>query len=138
MKSDLRFNSPNDGAYYWSKAAKKKVDVGNTFSSYHFGGNDLNFVTDRALSQEYDDHAYGIFLDTGADLASGRPNLAMFTVEGSEMLSGNLNGMGGASGKASGEISTGVAGSQYHLMGYSGAVLFNPYKSFILEESRVA
>ena len=138
MKSDLRFNSPNDGAYYWSKAANKKVDVGTTFSSYQFGGNDLNFVTDRALSQEYDDHAYGIFLDTGADLASGRPNLAMFTVEGSEMLSGNLNGMGGADGKTSGTVSTGVAGSQYHLMGYSGAVLFNPYKSFILEESRVA
>ena len=95
----------------------------------------ITFMPDRALSQEYPDYAYGIFLDTGADLVSGRPNIAMFTIEGSEIISGNLNGMGQADGKSSGEISTSVAGSSYHLMGFGGCCVFNPYKSFILLEA---
>lgn len=137
-KEDLRFQSPSDGSYFYSKAASGEVKVGATFKSYHFQGNTITFMVDRALSQEYPDHAYGIFLDTGADLSTGRPNLAMFTLEGSEMISGNLNGMGGQDGKTSGSVATAVAGSSYHLLGYAGAVLFNPYKSFILREARVA
>ena len=137
IKTDLRYLSPSDGNYFYSKKAGKEVEVGATFKSYHFQGNTITFMPDRALSQEYPDHAYGIFLDTGADATSGRPNIAMFTIEGSEMISGNLNGMGGQDGKTSGTVSTGVAGSQYHLLGFSGAVVFNPYKSFLLEESVV-
>ncbi len=137
MRTDLRFLSPSNGAYIFSSGKGKKVDVGATFNSYHFQGNEVTFMPDRALSQEYPDHAYGIFLDTGADLASGRPNVSMFTIEGSGMLSGTLIGMGGTSGKDSGVVSTGVAGSEYHLLGFSGAVVFNPYKSFLLEESVV-
>jgi hypothetical protein len=137
MLADLRFQSPSDGAYFYSKAAANgKVKVGAEFDSYKFQGNVITFMPDRALSQEYADHAYGIFLDTGADLASGRPNVAMFTMKGSEIISGNLVGMGGKSGNASGEVSTSVHGSSYHLLGYSAAVVFNPYKSFILEEAK--
>jgi hypothetical protein len=135
MKSDLRFQSPNDGSYFYSKKTGGKVRVGAEFDSYTFQGNTITFMPDRALSQEYPDFAYGVFLDTGADLVSGRPNLAMFTLEGSEIVSGNLNGMGGQDGKTSGEVSTSVAGSSYHLLGYSAAVLFNPYKSFLLQEN---
>ena len=135
LKSDLRFQSPSDGSYFYSKQTGGKIRVGAHFDSYTVQGNTITFMPDRALSQEYPDFAYGIFLDTGADLASGRPNLAMFTLEGSEIISGNLNGMGGQNGKTSGEVSTAVAGSQYHLLGYSAAVLFNPYKSFILQEN---
>jgi len=135
MKSDLRFQSPSDGSYFYSKGAKGTVKVGAHFDSYTFQGNTITFMPDRALSQEYPDYAYGVFLDTGADLASGRPNLAMFTLEGSEIISGNLNGMGMQDGKSSGEVSTSVAGSSYHLMGFGGCVIFNPYKSFILLES---
>ena len=135
MKSDLRFQSPNDGSYFYSKQTAGKVRVGAHFDSYTFQGNVITFMPDRALSQEYPDFAYGIFLDTGADLVSGRPNLAMFTLEGSEIVSGNLNGMGGQDGKSSGEVSTSVAGSSYHLLGYSAACIFNPYKSFLLQEN---
>ena len=135
MKSDLRFQSPSDGSYFYSKEAGGKVKVGAHFASYHFQGNTITFMPDRALSQEYDNYGYGIFLDTGADIASGRPNISSFTLEGAEMLSGNLNGMGGADGKSSGEVATSVHGSSYHLIGYSCCVVFNPYKSFILEES---
>lgn len=137
MKSDLRFQAPNDGSYFYSKSSGKEVEVGAHFKSYHVQGNTITFMPDRCLSQEYPDHAYGIFLDTGVDIASGRPNIALFTLKGSEIVSGNLNGMGGQSGSSSGEVSTGVAGSQYHLLGYAGSVVFNPYKSFILEESVV-
>jgi len=137
MQEDLRFQSAADGVYFYSKAASGKVKVGAEFNAYTFQGNEINFMPDRALSQEYPDHGYGIFLDTGSDLASGRPNIAMFTLKGSEIVAGNLNGMGGQSGNSSGEISTSVHGSAYHLLGYAGACVFNPYKSFILEESRV-
>lgn len=136
MQNDLRFISPSDGSYFYSKQAAGVVKVGAEFNAYTFQGNTITFMPNRALSQEYPDHGYGIFLDTGADLASGRPNIAMFTLQGSEMISGNLIGMGGLKGNTSGEVSTSVHGSQYHLLGYAGAVVFNPYKSFILEEAR--
>lgn len=136
MISDLRFQSAADGAYFYSKQKNGKVKVGAEFDCYTFQGNEITFMVDRALSQEYPDYGYGIFLDTGSDLSSGRPNIAMFTLAGAELISGNLIGMGGLSGNASGDITTSVHGSQYHLLGYSGACVFNPYKSFILSESR--
>jgi hypothetical protein len=136
MIADLRFQSSADGAYFYSKSKGDKVKVGAEFDTYTFQGNTISFMPDRALSQEYPEGGYGIFLDTGADLASGRPNVSMFTLQGSEIISGNLNGMGGSNGNTSGEISTAIHGSQYHLLGYSGAVVFNPYKSFLLEEAR--
>ena len=138
MKDDLRFTAPNDGSWFYSKEKGKNVKVGSTFTSYHVQGNTITFMPDRSLGQEYPDHGYGIFLDTGVDLNTGRPNLALFTLKGSEMIQGNLNGMGGQTGIASGEVSTGVAGSQYHLLGFAGVCVFNPYKSFILEESVAA
>lgn len=137
MQTDLRFQNPNDGSYFYSKSSSGQVKVGAEYVSYTLQGNTITFMPNRALSQEYPDYAYGIFLDTTADLTSGRPNVAMFTLNGSEMISGTLNGMGGADGQTSGPVVTGVHGSQYHLIGYSGCVVFNPYKSFILEEARV-
>ena len=53
----------------------------------------------------------------------------------SEMIEGTQIGMGGRDGKSSGEVFSGVHGSVYHLLGYSCAVVFNPYKSFILKEN---
>lgn len=135
MKNDLRFVA-QDGAYFWSKEKGGEVKVGATFSSYEFAGNVITIMVNQSLSQEYTDRAYAILLDTGKDAISGRPNIAMFTLEGSEMISGNINGLGGASGKESGiDISSSIHGSSYHLIGYSGAVVFNPYKSVILEEN---
>jgi len=137
MMADLRFVSSADGGYFYSKAASGKIKVGAEFDTYTMQGNTITFMPDRVLSQEYPDGGYGIFLDTGADLSSGRPNIASFTLQGAEMISGSLNGMGGANGNTSGEISTSVHGSSYHLLGYSGVMVFNPYMSFIISESRV-
>ena len=133
MKEDLRFQA-TDGAYFWSKNAGN-VKVGATFNAYEFAGNTIVVMVDRALSTEYEDRGYGVMVDGAKDPASGRPNLAMFTLEGSEIVSGNLHGLGGASGKESGEIATSVHGSSYHVIGYSGIVVFNPYKAFVFEQN---
>lgn len=54
------------------------------------------------------------------------------------MVEGHVEGLGGKSGNASsGSFATGVHGSEYHILGYSCAVVFNPYKSFILKENVV-
>ncbi len=68
-------------------------------------------------------------------MKSGRPNIAMFTLEGNELTEAWVEGLGGRDGKTSGTASTGIHGSEYHIIGYSLAVLFNPYKSFILKEN---
>jgi hypothetical protein len=135
MKNDLRFIA-QDGSYFWSKAKGGNVKVGATYNSYEFAGNIITIMVNQALSLEFTDRAYALLLDVGKDAVSGRPNIAMFTLEGSELISGNINGLGGASGKESGiDIATSVHGSSYHLLGYAGAVVFNPYKSVILEEN---
>ncbi len=133
-KSDYRFNSPNDATFMYSKDKGGKIKIGAEFTSYTFQGNTLIFMPDRALSQEYPDFGYGVFLDTTADVRSGKPNLAAFTLDGSEMVEGYVNGLGGKDGKTSGNVSTGVHGSEYHLIGYSVSIVFNPHKSFILRE----
>jgi len=135
MKSDLRFISPADGSYFWSKQSNSKVKVGAQFDTYTFQGNTISFVVDRSLSQEYPDYGYGFCIDMSPDISTGRPNLATFTLDGAEMLSGTLNGMGGQTGRESGQIATSIHGSSYHLLGYSGAVVFNPYKAAIITES---
>jgi len=136
-KSDYRFNAPNDASYLYSKE-NGKVKFGAEFDSYTVQGNTIVFIPDRALSQEFASYGYAIFLDTSADIKTGRPGLANFTLEGSELVDGYVEGLGGRSGKASGgSIATGVHGSEYHIIGYSCTVIFNPYKSFILKENVV-
>jgi hypothetical protein len=136
MRDDLRFQVPSDGSYFYSKEGGK-VKVGADFNAYHFQGNTISFLPDRALSQEYPNHGYAFFLDAGLDATTNRPNIAMFTLEGAEMLSGTLKGMGGLDGRSSGDIATPIHGSSYHLLGYSCAVVFNPYKAVIMEEAKV-
>ena len=94
-------------------------------------------MPDRALSQEYPNYGYGIFLDISADLNKGRPNIAAFTLEGSEMVEGKVLGLGGEDGKTSGNVTSGVHASEYHLIGYGCGVIFVPYRSFIVKENVV-
>jgi hypothetical protein len=61
--------------------------------------------------------------------------ISMFTLEGREMLSGKLKGMGGFSKKRKQYLATSVDGSEYHLLGYSAAVVFNPYNAAIVKEA---
>lgn len=137
-RKDYRFLAPNDASYMYSKETGGKVKVGAEFDSYTFQGNTITFIPDRALSQEFDQGGYAIFLDVTADVKTGRPGMATFTIEGNEMIEGRVLGLGGQDGKTSGSnIATGVHGSEYHLLGYSLAAVFCPYKSFILRESKL-
>lgn len=49
------------------------INLGGTFETYTFGGNEVTFMVDKALSLEYDQKPYGICLDLTADMVSGKP-----------------------------------------------------------------
>jgi hypothetical protein len=138
LKTDVRFNSPSGGSWYYTMGGKsgsvQKINVGADFVSYSFAGSQINFAVDKSLSQEYPEQGFGICLDTGLDQTSNEPNIMMFSAEGNEMISGNLPGMGGMDGRSSGMIATPLAGSEYHLMGMSGVVVRNPYNAVMLKQ----
>jgi len=133
MKQDDRLTKSNSEFLYSKEHGN--VQIGATFDAYEFQGNKLIFTPNKALTQEYPSNGYGIILDLSADITTGKPALASFTLEGGEILTGTMEGLGGADGKTSGKISSGISGSQYHLMGYSGIGLFNPYKAHIMKEN---
>lgn len=81
-----------DGCYMYSKAANDYVKVGTTFSTYEFAGNQVSFVVDRTFTREYGDKGYGLCLDLTADLASGKPAIAMFSLKGCDVLTSKYPG----------------------------------------------
>jgi hypothetical protein len=120
LKDDLRFNANANGEYYWTNNGGSKIKVGAHYDSYTFQGNTVVFMVDKILSDEY---PYSGFLyQRGVDQTTANSGISMFTLEGREMLSGKLKGMGGFSGKNT-DLATSVDGSEYHLLGYSAVVL---------------
>lgn len=115
--------------------AYNNLAVGATFTSYEYNGNVISIAVDRAMTYEYGDRAYGIFLDMTQDLNDGRPAMELFTLEGGELFTGTIKGLGGKTGSESGDIASPVHGMEYHVAGYSGAAVYNPFRSFILEEA---
>ena len=67
----------NLGTYMYSKSANKGlggyVQVGATFDTYIYAGNQVSFVVDRALTREYPDKGYGVCIDLTADKTTGTP-----------------------------------------------------------------
>ena len=123
------------GTFLFSKAAGGDVEVGATYKSYEFMGNTITFQVDRALSREYGNKGYGLFLDLTADKTTGQPAIQMFTLKGGEFVTNKLKGVGGFTGFESGEVSSQVAGSKLMNWGYAGVGVFSPYRSFILQEA---
>jgi hypothetical protein len=82
-------------------------------------------MVDKILSDEYPYSGYGFCINVGVDQTTANSGISMFTLEGREMLSGKLKGMGGFSGKKTIRTWLSVDGSEYHLLGYSAAVVFN-------------
>ncbi|MCK5787958.1 MAG: hypothetical protein KAH32_03095 [Chlamydiia bacterium] len=138
LRDDLRFIGQGDDRHYWTNQNGNKIKVGAHYDSYTFQGNTVVFMVDKILSDEYPDSGYGFCINTGVDQTTTNSGISMFTLEGREMLSGKLRGMGGFSGKESGvDIATSVDGSEYHLLGYSAVTVFNPYNAAIIKESFV-
>lgn len=127
-----------DGTFLYSKASNGYVDLGATYESYTWGGNTITVKLDRCFDVEFPTRKYGIILDLTADAATGKPALAMFTFKGGQFMTNRILGVGGASGLASGEVSSPVAGQKLVNWGYAGIAVFNPYRSVIMigEESR--
>jgi hypothetical protein len=123
-----------DGTFFYSVKAGKNVSVGANFDTYVFGGNQISFHVDKALTLEYPDKGYGLIVDLTADSTSNTPALQMFTLKGGEFIRSVIKGVGGLDGMTSGEASTPVAGSKLIHMGHAGVGVMNPYRSYILEE----
>lgn len=98
-----------DGSFIWSKGTNGYVKVGTTFDSYTWNGNTVTFKLDRSLDLEFPTKAYGFFIDLTTD-SRGRAGLQMFTFKGGQLIHNVINGVGGSTGLASGEVSSPVAG----------------------------
>lgn len=112
------------------------IQVGNTFTSYKYLGNTITLLPDRALDVEYPDEAYGFILDLTPDLANGKPAIESYTFKGADMIKTDVKGVGGLTGLEGGTASTPVAGSKMIYWGYSGIVVYAPYRSVIFRQNK--
>lgn len=97
--------------------------------------NTISFKTDKTLTREYD-YPFGFCIDLTYGSTGNRPAIEMLTIKGAEYINFDQNGPGQKTGKASGTVSTLVAGYTQGIMGYAGIAVYNPYKSFILTAQR--
>lgn len=133
---DYLANFRTDACYMYSKKANNYVQVGATYDTYIYAGNQISFCVDRALTREFgNEKGYGIAIDLTADEASNTPAMAQFTIKNSEIILNEIDGVGGQNGTTSGKVSSPVAGSKMVAWGYAGVAVFNPYRSFILREA---
>lgn len=132
-------NYRTDGTYMYSKAANKGqggyVKVGATFNAYEYAGNSVSFTVDRSLTREYPDKGYGVCIDLTADKTTGKPAIAKFSLTGKDFMTNKILGVGGYSGKESGEVASNVAGSKLVMMGYGCVCAFTPHRSVIVREA---
>jgi hypothetical protein len=126
-----------DATFLYSMAKNGYVNLGATYESYTWAGNTITVKIDRSLDVEFPTRKYGLILDLTSDANTGRPALAYFTFKGGDIIHNTINGVGGATGLASGEVSSPVAGTKIINWGYAGIACFNPYRSVIMigEES---
>lgn len=111
----------------------KNIKIGGTFNAYEFAGNTIMFMVDSTLTKVYDKQGFGICLDMGVQ--NGEANISLLTLQGRETIYGSIAGLGGLDGKTSGAVTTGVDGSEGHLIGYSGVAVLNPYAALIIREN---
>lgn len=121
-----------NGTTFFSKEGGN-VNIGATFDTYTFAGNEVTFMVDKAMSLEYSDKPYGICIDLTADMVSGKPAMAMYSLKGKEFNRNVLRGVGSIGGE---EISSPVAASRIVMTGYSSVVVFSPHRSFVISGNR--
>ena len=122
-------------ANVYSEVEGKKISIGAEYSGYNFMGNSLIFKVDRALTYEYPDKGYAVFIDLTADKTSGQSAISMFTLENGEFIENTIAGVGGLDGGTSGAVASPVAGSKQVITGYAGIGVFAPYRSFVMMEA---
>jgi len=124
-----------NGTFFFSGEAGKDISVGATFDTYIYGGNQISFKVDKSFTLEYPNRGFGICLDLTGDKGKGQPAMMAFTIRGMEFIKNTIAGVGGLNGRTSGEVSSRVTGSYMVMYGSAGVGVFNPYKSFIIEEN---
>jgi hypothetical protein len=125
----------DNGGAQFVRPDGKGLKFGNYFSSYTVNNNTVTFMVDDSMTEMYPDRGFAIALDGGMNEA-GRPNIRLVTLEGRSMLSGTLLGMGGTTGtERQVTLATSVDGTEYHVMGYGGVAVHNPYAAVMLVEA---
>lgn len=99
------------------------------------GGNQIQFIPDKALTREYGNKGYGLCLDLTADKTANMPAISKVTLTGSEFTTNKIIGVQGEDGRSSGNVSTNVAGSKMVMMSTGGVAVWAPFRSFIIMES---
>jgi hypothetical protein len=98
LKDDLRFNANANGEYYWTNNGGSKIKVELIMTVILSKGIQLySWSTKSCLMNILT--GYGFCINVGVDQTTANSGISMFTLEGREMLSGKLKGMGGFSGK---------------------------------------
>ena len=109
-----------DGSFLYSKGTNGYVNLGATYESYTYGGNSLSVKVDRCFDVEYPTRKFAAMIDLTSDAGTGKPAMSMFTFKGGDFIHNRLLGAGGASGLASGDVSSPVAGVKLINWGYAG------------------
>lgn len=90
-------NFKTDAAYVYSKSANKGeggyVKVGATYDTYIMGGNQIQFIPDKALTREYGNKGYGLCLDLTADKTANMPAISKVTLTGTEFTTNKIIGV---------------------------------------------
>ena len=115
-------NAQTAGTYLYSKEANGYVKVGATFGAYEWGGNTVQVRLDRTLDVEFPNRKFGMLIDLTPDGSKGQAAINAFTFKGGEMIHNWVNGVGGRTGLASGEVSSPVAGAKEIMWGLRIAV----------------
>lgn len=121
-------NQNTDGAYLYSKFEGQKLKVGAEYAAYTWLGNTILFKLDDALTTEYPDKGFAILVDQSTDTATGTSSWSMFTLRGKSFIDNTLKGVG----IESGNVATGVAGGKDIVSGYSGVMVRNPYRAYVM------
>jgi hypothetical protein len=138
---------------FWSTAADKyvqtkngKIQLGAHYNAFEFQGNkiivNVNRVFDHPANvSEKDGNGKKVesskFLFIDASSYDGVPNLQLIAKDGRSFITGELDGIGGQTGKQSGKVSSLLDGSARSIIGTLGIVMHNPYSSMMLERKIV-
>jgi hypothetical protein len=145
MRQEHKYWNVADQVYVNSRNGK--IKLGGEYNAYTFQGNTIivtpNSVFDHpALPTEVSADGRRLasstmmFLDMST--YDGVKNVQLVAKDGRSFVMGEIDGLGGQDGKTSGKISTPVDGSSKHILGQVGAILHNPYSSYILERKNAA
>lgn len=134
LRAEAKAWYPNTGQMFL-RPDGTGLKFGNHFESYTANKNTVTFMPDDSLTQMYPDRGFGMALDAGMN-EKGKMNMTLITLKNRGYITGTLNGMGGKTGGEK-DVALATSGdwSEYHVMGYSGVCVHNPYAALMMYEA---